>query len=253
MPFPSRWHAIIVTFVAAVFTAIAVRAAPVFPELTGPVVDQARVIDDARESDLDRSLRDFQRVSGPQIVIATVPDLQGYEIRDFGNRLFRHWQLGDSKRNDGVLLLVAVGDRKMSIEVGYGLEPTLTDAISRIIIEYSITPHFRQQDYARGIAEGVGRIMQVLRGEGPTVVADVPQDNTIALLVTLIILVFVITIIIHVIRGGRLVAANGGGWGGSGSGGWSGGGYSRGGGWSGGGGYSGGGGSSGGGGASGSW
>ncbi len=70
-------------------------------------------------------------------------NLQGYEIRDFGNQLLRHWRLGDEARNDGVLLLVAATDRKMSIEVGYGLEGTLTDAIAKII-EYSIAPAFRR-------------------------------------------------------------------------------------------------------------
>jgi uncharacterized protein len=234
---------------APVFIALAVQAAPVFPRLTGPVVDEAAIIDDAKEADLDRRLRDFQRMSGPQIVVVTVPDLQGYEVRDFGNRLFRHWQLGDRQRNDGVLLLVAVADRVMSIEVGYGLEPTLTDAISKIIIEYSITPRFRQQDYAGGISEGVTQIVRVLKGEGPTVVAEVPQHENLGdlkLIVLMVLLFLVFIIIVRVAQGLGLVSAGNGRGRGS-TRGWSGGG------WSGGGGFSGGGGSSGGGGASGGW
>jgi uncharacterized protein len=225
-------------------------AAPIFPQLTGPVVDQASIIEDSSEAQLDRKLRAFQQESGAQIVVATVPDLQGYDIRDFGNRLFRHWQLGDEKRNDGVLLLVAVADRKMSIEVGYGLEPTLTDAISKIIIEYSITPRFRRQDYAGGIAEGVHQVMRVLKGEGQTVVAEVPQAEGMDPVMIWIILLFMLLtlwIIYRGLRGGGIVPADRGGRG------WSSGSWGRGGGWSGGGGYSGGGGSSGGGGASGGW
>ncbi len=158
----------------AVFVA-AGRAAPTFPELTGPVVDQASIIDEVTESRLDRELRALQQASGQQVVVATVPSLQGYDIRDYGNRLFRHWQLGDKDRNDGVLLLVAAEDRKMAIEVGYGLEGTLTDAISKIIIEYSITPRFRDGDFAGGIAEGVDKIMRVLKGEGEAVAAEAPR------------------------------------------------------------------------------
>jgi uncharacterized protein len=229
--------------------AVAGHAAPRFPALTGPVVDEAAIIDDSRQADLDRELRAFQQSSGHQLVVATVPNLQGYEIRDFGNQLFRHWRLGDETRNDGALLLVAVGDRKMSIEVGYGLEATLTDAISKMIIEYSITPRFRQQDFAGGIAEGVHQIMRVLKGEGQTVVAEVPQAEDVMeplmILIIFILMVATLFVIYRAMRGTGIVPLDGGG------GGWSG--RSSGGGWSGGGGYSGGGGSSGGGGASGGW
>ncbi len=235
---------------ALVAFAVAGRAAPSFPDLTGPVVDQASIIDEATESRLDRELRAFQQASGRQLVVATVPSLQGYDIRDYGNGLFRHWQLGDKDRNDGVLLLVAAEDRRMSIEVGYGLEATLPDAISKIIIEYSITPRFREGDFAGGIALGVGQIMRVLKGEGEAVVAEAPRPQGIdleTLLIALFLLMIVLILITRINRGRGIVLSDRSG------GGWSGGGGYSGGGWSGGGGYSGGGGSSGGGGASGSW
>src|SRR4029078_11606440 len=106
-----------------------------FPPLTGPVVDAAKILSNETHLVINRKLRDYQARTGHQVVVATVPSLEGYEIREYGNQLFRHSAIGDKERNDGVLILVAPNERKVSIEVGYGAEPELTDAISKIIIE----------------------------------------------------------------------------------------------------------------------
>jgi uncharacterized protein len=223
-----------------------------FPELTGPVVDAAQILSSDARGLLDRKLRDYQASSGHQVVVATVPSLDGYDIRDYGNRLFRHWALGDKQRNDGVLLLVAPQERKVSIEVGYGIEPELTDAISRIIIENAIVPRFKAGDYSAGILAGVDDIARVLGGQGQLVAERARNQSapTFEDLIPFIILFVIVLIIIgNVSRGGRHIVLppgrNGAYRGGWSSGGWSGG--------SSGGGFRGGGGSSGGGGASGSW
>jgi uncharacterized protein len=98
-----------------------------------------------------------------QLGVATVPDLQGYDISDYGYQLGRAWGLGDAERNDGALLLVAPNDRKVRIEVGYGLEGYLTDALSALIIQNAILPRFRENDYPGGIMAGTDAIIAQLQ------------------------------------------------------------------------------------------
>jgi uncharacterized protein len=102
-----------------------------FPSLTGRVVDQAGVIPASTRDVLETKLRELEDKSGIQLVVATVNSLQGSDIETFANQLFRAWKLGEAKKNNGVLLLIAPGERKVRIEVGYGLEGTLTDALSQ--------------------------------------------------------------------------------------------------------------------------
>jgi len=221
---------------------------PSFPTLTGPVVDAAGILGTDARAQIEQRLLDYQSQSGHQVVVATVPTLEGYDIRDFGNRLFRRWALGDKQRDDGVLLLIAPNERKVSIEVGYGMEPDLTDALSKIIIENAIAPRFKAGDYAGGVSAAIDDIVKALGGGGNEIVARARNQTAPALadILPLLLLFFIVFIIIaNTSRGGRVIilpGPSGGGYGG----GWSGGGWS-------GGGYGGGGGSSGGGGASGSW
>lgn len=248
----SRFGATLAALLFVVFCGVC-RAEPSFPALTGPVVDAAGILDSATREQLTQQLLDYQTSSGHQLVVATVPSLEGYDVRDYGNRLFRAWQLGDKTRNDGVLLLVAPEDRKVSIEVGYGLEPELTDAMSKIIIENAIVPRFKAGDFGGGVAAGVSDIRKVLGGEGEQVVERSRSQTSPSFeeLIPFIILFIILLIIIHhASRGRRVILLPGPG--GYSSGGWSGGGWSGGGGGFGGG-FGGGGGSSGGGGASGSW
>lgn len=252
------------------------------PALTGRVVDNAALIDAAAESALVTRLAAFEAKSSDQIVVATVPDLGGEAIEPYANRLFRAWGLGQAGEDNGVLLLVARDDRKMRIEVGYGLEGTLTDLHSRLIIENTMVPAFRAGDFTRGITGAVDDIILVLEGNGAELEARAKRNRQsggggmpwfvmvfLAIWGTLFFGSIAFALLAPVfgrrIAPGRYewlgveVAYSGGGGSSSGSG-WSSGrsggsGRSSGGsGWSsGGGGFSGGGGSSGGGGASGSW
>lgn len=249
------------------------------PALTGRIVDDADMIDGATEAALTRKLADFEKKSSDQIVVATVPDLGGDDVESYANRLFRAWGLGQAGEDNGVLLLVARDDRKMRIEVGYGLEGSLTDLHSKLIIENTMVPAFRAGDYSSGISKAVDDIIMVLEGDGAELEARARRNEQTALdegeLAGLIFFAiwaaifiggFAMAILPPIFGrkigpgryrwlgmdfsyGHRRRSSGGGYWGGGG--GWSSG---SGRGWStGGGGFSGGGGSSGGGGASGSW
>jgi uncharacterized protein len=244
---------LIVTVIFAAGLARNLHAQLQFPELTGLVVDGAGILGSADKIELETLLSSHQQSTGPQIVVATVASLQGQEIREFGNLLFRYWQLGDKQRNDGVLLLIASKERKVSIEVGYGLEATLTDTLSKLIIENSVLPRFRAGDVAGGIREGTRAILRVLGGEGEASISEeasrTKSPEEFEPLFALFMLIGMAIVLIIIYRGLRGIGIAGSGPGGNG---WaSGRSYGRGG-FSGGG-FSGGGGSSGGGGASGSW
>ncbi len=157
------------TRLAVLFAAlIALIAAPLaaqpqFPELTGRVVDNADLLTPEAEAALTAKLEALETQSQRQLVVATVPDLQGYDIADYGYQLGRAWGLGDKERNDGALLLVAPNDRKVRIEVGYGLEGYLTDALSSVIIQNQILPRFRDGDFPGGIVAGTDAIIAQLQ------------------------------------------------------------------------------------------
>jgi uncharacterized protein len=135
-----------------------------FPPLTGRVVDQAGILNADIRSDLADKSKDLEEKSGIQLVVATVTSLQGSDIETYANELFRTWKLGQAQKNNGVLLLVAPNERKVRIEVGYGLEGTLTDAVASVIISSAVVPHFKNGDFPGGIERGVGGILDVLGG-----------------------------------------------------------------------------------------
>ena len=138
--------------------------AAALPALTGRVVDNAGVIDAASETMLVQKLEAFEQKSSDQIVVATIATLEGEAIEPYANRLFRAWGLGQAGEDNGILLLVAPNDRRMRIEVGYGLEGTLTDLHSKLIIENTMVPAFRAGDYAGGITRAVDDMILVLEG-----------------------------------------------------------------------------------------
>ncbi|QUL38228.1 YgcG family protein [Erythrobacter sp. JK5] len=147
----------------ALALAAPLAAQPEFPELTGRVVDNADIISPEIEAQLTAKLEALETQTQRQLVIATVPDLQGYDIADYGYQLGREWALGDAERNDGALLLVAPTERKVRIEVGYGLEGYLTDALSALIIQNQILPRFRNEDMPGGIVAGADAIIAQLQ------------------------------------------------------------------------------------------
>src|ERR1700758_4819416 len=133
-----------------------------YPPLTGRVVDQADVINAQSRGALETKLKELEDKSSIQLVVATVKSLQGSDIETYANGLFRFWKLGQAQKNNGVLLLVAPAEHKVRIEVGYGLEGTLTDALSSVIIWTAILPRFKANDYSGGSERGVDGIISVL-------------------------------------------------------------------------------------------
>ena len=138
--------------------------AQTFPKLAGnPVVDQADIIPAAEEAALNAQLLELQQRTGHQLAVATVSDLQGQDVADYGYRLGREWQIGDKEKDDGVVFLIAPNERRMTIAVGYGLEPILTDALSGRIIRDVVTPKFKAGDMPGGIQDGVNAIAEQIQ------------------------------------------------------------------------------------------
>jgi uncharacterized protein len=161
---PNRgWLLVMVTAVLCL-AAGSVQAAPEFPPLTGRVVDGANLLPNSMEQSLTQKLKAYEDKTTNQVVVVTLKTLQGYDIADYGYQLGRHWGIGQAGQDNGVLLIVAPKERKVRIEVGYGLEATLTDALSKQIIDYEIIPHFKRKDYAGGIQAGANAILGVLGG-----------------------------------------------------------------------------------------
>ncbi len=152
----------LMALVLATMAVAALALALTFPTLDGRVVDEAGIIPEPLRAALTEKLKILEDKSGIQLVVATVNSLQGEEIEPFANELFRHWQLGAKEKNNGVLLLVAPKQRRVRIEVGYGLEGTLTDALSKIIITNAMAPRFKAGDFGGGIERGVDDVITVL-------------------------------------------------------------------------------------------
>ena len=151
---------------------------PKFPPLTGRVVDEAGVLDSRTVGELTLMLADHERDTGQQVVVVTLRSLQGYTIEDYGYQLGRHWGIGQKGANNGALLIVAPKEHKVRIEVGYGLEGTLTDAISSTIIQNYILPSFKRGDYSAGIVAGTTSILGVLGGNSLSPPPPPPQPLT---------------------------------------------------------------------------
>jgi uncharacterized protein len=266
--FAPPWRAAAGAILAGVLAIVAVccaavaQTAPAFPALTGRVVDAANLLKSQERASLEQKLKAHEDKTTDQLVVATIPSLQGLTVEDYANRLFRYWQLGQKAKNNGVLLLVAPSERKARIEVGYGLEGALTDALTKVIIATAVAPRFKQGDFAGGIGAGIDAILAILTGDAEewqrraeVRIDDGRRIDPIVAVVLVIVLILVLRWLMGGAGPGRAHRTRGGSWivipGGfsGGGGGWSGGGGFGGGG----GGFSGGGGSSGGGGASGDW
>ncbi len=242
--------------------AVPVLAAPSFPPLTGRVTDAAGILPADTVAALTAKSAALEQSTKIQLVVATVPDLQGLEIEDYGYQLGRAWGIGQKGENNGVVLIVAPNERKVRIEVGYGLEGMLTDAVTSQIIRRDIIPHFKAGDMAGGVTAGTESLLQLLAlpADQQAVVAaqaaavrQAPRNGGGIHAGQIVwIVIIIIWLLVSVSRRRRGLSSGPviiwgpgmGGWGGGGGGGWGGGG---------GGGFGGGGGGFGGGGSSGSW
>jgi uncharacterized protein len=240
--------------------AVTAQAELRFPALTGRVVDTAQMLEPSVRTQLDAQLKAHEQATSEQVVVVTLPDLQGASIEDFGYQLGRHWGIGQKDKNNGALLIVARDDRKLRIEVGYGLEDRLTDAQSSVIINQVITPAFKTGNFNKGISDGVAAMLVVLGGSpldepAPAYSADGQEEDDFVhrhpWLFVLLMMLFITTVMVGQVLG--ILPVSVGSSSGSSSSGSSGGGFGGSGSSDGGGGFSGGGGSFGGGGSSGGW
>ena len=222
-----------------------------FPSLNGThVLDEAGILSPEVKASLEFMIQKHEDSTGNQLLVVTIPGLEGNEISMYANEAYNHYKLGQKGTDNGVLLVVAHGDRKVRIEVGYGLEGALPDALCGRIIQREIIPRFKEGDFDGGVSNGVMAILQAIQG---TYTAPEESDGRLPSGLSLGIVIFFMVLIVLIGSLGRKGGGGGGyvGRGGYYGGGWSGGGWSGGGG---GGGWSGGGGGfSGGGGAGGSW
>ncbi len=156
-----------VLFIAVLFILLSnvARSEPTFPELTGRIVDNANMLDHTREQRIKNLLTEHENATTNQVVVVTLLGLGGYDIETYGYQLGRAWEIGQEGKDNGVLLIVAKKERKVRIEVGYGLEGTLTDAISAHIINRIIVPKFKQGKFGKGIEKGTAAIIQALSGQ----------------------------------------------------------------------------------------
>jgi uncharacterized protein len=268
----TRLAALIGLLIAVLFAPLAVAATtpagPQFPALTGRVVDDAHVLDAQTQADLTAKLAALEQQTTRQLVVVTLPTLGGYDIEDYGNQLLRKWGIGQKATNNGALFIVVPSEHKVRIEVGYGLEDTLTDALSSVILQEKVLPKFRAGDVQGGVVAGTDAIIAQLGADPNAAQAQVAQAEQAprrhgSPLGAIIPIIFIVFILSRVFGGRRrrggvgwllplmFLGGSRGGWGGGGGGGWGGGGGGWGGG--GGGGFGGGGGSGGGGGVSGGW
>lgn len=223
------------------------------PPLTGPVVDEVGLLSASARQNIEKSIRDFKETHQAQIQVYVIKSLEGDDIASRSIQIFDQWKLGDTKRDDGVLFLIAPNEKRLRIEVGQGLEGVLPDIYAKRIVSDLVTPYFRSGDFDQGVEQGVVAIQKYISKEiQPLSKAQQAQTQQLSDKIPIELIFFGIFLLIFILniffRGGG--GGRGFGRGGYGGPGWGGGGFGGG---FGGGGWGGGGGSSSGGGASGGW
>ena len=155
---------LVLAALALIVAAPAARAARAVPFLAGRVNDTAGIVSSPVRERIETKLQDLEKRTGAQVAVLTIESLEGDPIEDYAVRVFQTWKLGRQGVNDGVLFLVARQDRRMRIEVGYGLEERLTDARSRQILDDIVRPHFRDGNFGAGVEAGVDAIARLIEG-----------------------------------------------------------------------------------------
>lgn len=150
--------------IAGLVVAMPLRALQI-PDLKGRVNDYANLLAPATAQQLESTLAQLEQTDSTQIAVVTIPSLEGDSLEDFSIRLAQQWKIGQEQKDNGAILLVAAGDRKIRIEVGYGLEGRLTDLVAGRIIRNVMVPHFRSGDFNQGVLAGVQAMIQAVRGE----------------------------------------------------------------------------------------
>jgi uncharacterized protein len=165
--------------IAALLLCVVAFAAPIdVPYLTGRVVDNAEILKPATRESVTAMIKAHEQTSSDQIAVLTVPTLNDESVEEFATRVFDRWKLGQKGKDNGVLVIVVPNDRKMRIEVGYGLEGTLTDAAASRIIRNVMTPRFKGGDYDAGVSAGVGAIIATLEGKGDAPSASASDSDS---------------------------------------------------------------------------
>lgn len=176
---PAGWRALIVALALLIVPAAVVRAEPtdpIFPALTGDVVDDAHVLSPRVRAELTRELADFRHATGHRLVVATIASLQGREIADYGIGLFRSWKVGRREADDGAILLIAPREHRSRIQVGYQLEPVLTDAASGVILR-GIHAKLAARDYDGAALDGAHAITALLKPPANSAPPPVPEPD----------------------------------------------------------------------------
>src|SRR5947208_5403192 len=166
-----------IAFCLAYLYQVAAKAIDI-PFLTGRVVDNAEILSPDARARLTAVLKAHEEKTGNQVAVLTVPTIQPDSIEDYAVKVFESWKLGQKGKDNGVLVVVVPQDRKLRIEVGYGLEPMLTDGACGQIIRTLMTPPFKNGNYNKGVEDGVAAIVARLEGrEGPAADAGISRPN----------------------------------------------------------------------------
>jgi len=215
---PMRVIAFSVAILLAPLSARAARVDAGLPALAGDVVDDARVLSPAAQQTLNAELAQLHRTSGHSLVVVTIASLHGQDIAAYGIKLFRAWKLGRKDLNDGVILLIAPNDHRDRIEVGYGLEPVLTDAQSSLILRDTVRPYLKAGDYDNAALAGERAIAAVIGAPASAAEAPAPKPShspalwllVVVGLVLMIVVLMLLTIVIAVARRARKATGGGG-------------------------------------------
>jgi uncharacterized protein len=147
------------------------------PPLKGRINDRAGVLSSSESRDLENYLAGVEKATGAQIALLTIPSLEGESLESYSFRVADSWQLGSADKDNGALLLIAMEEKKIRIEVGYGLEAVLTDAMSGYIIREAIVPEFKKGEFDRGIAAGLKSMGGVVTGDTPISVEQINESQ----------------------------------------------------------------------------
>jgi uncharacterized protein len=169
---PGQLRALVIVALAATIPVAPATLAIEVPYLSGRVVDQAAILQPETVAALEARLADLERESGAQVVVLTIPTLDDADLEATAHEIAQTWQLGRAKEDDGVLVLVALAERAVRIEVGYGLEAALPDALAGRIIDTVLVPAFRTGAYDEGLLEGVAEIERAVRREPSAMPAE---------------------------------------------------------------------------------